>query len=357
MRARTGLSCLVRTLPLLAVALGGVVGVGCPADPGQRRRDPIATVGDVAIDDRRVLATLAQRGVARVPDKQGRQLVTRQILEQIIDEELVLQAAARDGVVVAEEAVNREVRKRADGYAPGSFQSVLTAEQLTLDSFREGIRRRLTQDAFLRARLSRLPPITDLEIQSRYDGTVAQEKRPAQVRARQVQMRTAEEAKHVLDEIRGRKLTVEQAAQKYSTGLEADAGGDLGWFAQGEMPRIFDICFILQPGQVSDVVASDYGFHIFQVVDKREQRTEPLAAVRDSIAEELLRERQSEEVETIIAGLRQEIPVAIAKDGVDRLVALLPEAPVTPAEVIDQGNARALDSHDDGVDPIPPLPK
>ncbi len=346
-------------LPVVVVGLGGVVGFGsaCPADPGQRKRDPIATVGDAVIDDRRVLATLAQRGVARVPDREGRQLVTRQILEQIVDEELILQGAKKAGVTVSSEAVDREVRKRADGYAPGSFQSVLTAEQLTLDAFREGIRRRLTQDAFLRERLALLPPITEVDIQARYDTTVAHEKRPPQVRARQVLLRTAEEAKHVLDEIRGRKLTTEQAAHKYSTGLEADLGGDLGWFAQGEMPRIFDICFILQPGQVSDVVASDYGFHIFQIIDKREERTEPLAAVRDQLNEELLRERQSEEVEKIIAGLRQETPVKVAKDGVDRLVALLPEAPVTPAEVVDQGNARSLDSHDDGVDPIPPLPK
>ena len=46
----------------------------------------------------------------------------------------------------------------------------------------------------------------------------------------------------------------------------------------------------------------------------------------------------------------------IAKDGIERLTALLPEAPKRPTEVIDQGNARSLDSHIDGaIDPIPPL--
>lgn len=347
-----------RTSLVLVVGASLLGALACPADPQAKKREPVAIVGDVVIEERAVLGTLAQRGVARVADPAARADVVSEILHQLVDEELLLQAAKKASITVAEESIDREVRNRAEGYGTGSFQSVLTAEQLTLDAFRDGIRRRLMQDQFLRVKLAGLPPITEAEIQSRYDTTFAQTKRPPQVRARQVLLRTAEEAKHVLGEIQTRKITTEAAAQKYSVGLEADVGGDLGWFAQGEMPKVFDVCFLLEPGQVStDVIASDYGFHIFQVIDKRPERTEPLAAVRDQIAEDLLRERQSAEVENILAGLRKETKVDIKKDAVKRLVALLPKAPSTPSEVIDEGNARALDSHDDGIDPIPPLPR
>ncbi len=330
--------------------------VGCPADPGARVREPIAVVGDAVVEEGEVLAILAQRGVARVADLEERKLVTSQILEQLVDEELLLQGASKASISVSEEAIEREIRHRGEGYGPGNFQIAMTAEQLTIDAFRNGIRRRLTQDAFLRVRLAQLPAITEAEIRATYDATVANERKPAQVRPRQVLVRTAEEARHVLELINTRKMTTEQAALKFSTGLEADAGGDLGWFAQGEMPRAFDICFVLAPGQVSDVVASDYGFHIFQLIDKREERTEPYRAVHDQIAEDLLRERQSAAVRAIIDELRHHTPVQVAKDGVDRLAALLPSAPVLPAAVLDQGNARALDSHIEGaVDPIPPL--
>lgn len=341
-----------------AVVVATLLNAACPADPSAHKHEPVAVVGDVVVDERAVLGILAQRGVARVADKAAREEVVKDILAQLVDEELLLQAAKKASITVAEESIDREVRNRAEGYGTGNFQSVLTAEQLTLDAFRDGIRRRLMQDAFLRVKLAALPPITETEIQSRYDTTFAQTKRPPQVRARQVLLRTAEEAKHVLGEIQTRKITTEAAAQKYSVGLEADVGGDLGWFAQGEMPKVFDVCFLLEPGQVStDVIASDYGFHIFQVIDKRPERTEPLAAVRDQISEDLLRERQSAEVENILAALKTEIPVQVKKDAVKRLVALLPAAPLTPSEVIDEGNARALDSHDDGIDPIPPLPR
>ena len=346
---------LLALCAVVGSSLGPVLG-GCPADPGVRGRDPIATVGESIIDERRVMAILAQRGVARVADLGERKLVTRQILEQLVEEELLMQGATTVGVTVSEEAVDREIRNRTQGCAAGSFQSVLTSEQLTMDSFRDGIRRHLTQDAYLRQRLGPRAPVPEAEIQALYDSTVALTKKPQQVRARQVLVRTAEDARHVLELIHTRKMTTEQAAVKFSVGLEADVGGDLGWFAQGEMPAVFDICFLFTPGQVSDVVSSDYGFHIFQLTDKRDERIETYKAVRDSLAEDLVRERQSAAVASIIADLHRQVPVRIAKDGIERLTALLPEAPKRPTEVIDQGNARSLDSHIDGaIDPIPPL--
>lgn len=345
------------TVPLVVALCAAAVLPACPADPSRKNRDPVAIVGSVVLDEAAVLPTLAQRGVARVIDNGERELVIREIVEQLVDEELLSQAAVKAGVTVPEEAVDREVRNRAEGYVTGSFQSVLTAEQLTLDAFRTGVRRRIAQDAFLRLRMAGLPAITPEEIQARYDSAWATVKKPPQVRARQVLLRTAEEAKHVLGEIQTRKTTTEQAAHKYSVGLEADVGGDLGWFAQGEMPKVFDICFLLEPGQISEVTASDYGFHIFQVVDKRPERIEPLSTVREQIGEDLLRERQSAAVASILADLRKETRVEIKKNGVAHLAVLLPVVKAPATAVIDEGNARALDSHDDGVDPIPPLPR
>ncbi len=344
---------VVRTATAVVV-LGSAALAGCPSDPRGPPRPPVAVVGDVQIDENRVLAVLAQRGVARIIDPAARKAVTRQIVEGLVDDELVLQAAAKAGVAVTPEAVEREVRARGEGYAPGTFQRVLTAEQLTISAFREGVRRRLTADAFLRAQFATLPAVTEDDVAARYAENVESMKRPAEVRVRQVLVRTTEEAHHLLDEIRANRLTVEQAAQKYSMGLEADRGGDLGWFARGEMPAAFDVCFALDKGQVSDVAISDYGFHIFQVIDARGPRTAELSDVRGKLVDELLRERQSAATATLLTTLRRQTPVVIAEEAVDHLVALLPPAPVTPAETVDQ-DGRALDSHEDGAASVAPL--
>ncbi len=340
---------------VLGIAVASAVLTACPADPRQRDPRPVAVAGALQIDQHEFLAVLAQRGVARMTDPEVRLKLARQILDQLIEEKMVLQAADAAGVVVSPDVVDRELRARTEGYPPGMFLRVLVAEQLTLDAFREGVKRRMTQDAFLRTQLAGLPPITDADIEAEYNRTMAQQKRPAQVRARQVLVRSAEEAAHVVDQIRTRRLTMEQAAIRFSEGLEAAEGGDLGWFALGDLPKVFEVCFVLEPGQVSDPQASEYGYHIFQVIEKRDERIEPLVAVRDRLYQRLSAEQQVNAAEAVIENLRAQHPTVVSESTLEAVVALLPEAPVTPIESVEQGGGRPLDSHVQGADPIPPL--
>ncbi len=352
----------VRGVALVALAgclVGSLIG-GCPADPRQAERRPVAVAGSaptgVRIEHDALLAVLSQRGVARVADQSTRQLVASQILENLIDEALLSSAAEQAGITVSDEAVDREMRARTEGYGPGTFLRVLGAEQLTLDAYRHGVKRRMTQDAFLRARMASLPVITDAEVENSYNATLSQRQQPAQVRARHVLLRTGEEARHVVEQIRMRKLTIEQAALRFSQGLEAQDGGDLGWFALGDLPKVFEVCFILEPGVVSDPVQSEYGFHVFQVIEKREARTAPLSAVRDEIFATLQRDQQANAAAEIIRELRAAHPVHIDNAELHAVVALLPDAaPEAPINTEELGNARPLDSHTHDVDPIPPL--
>lgn len=346
-----------RSATVLVVIVAAMALPGCPSDPRQRDDRPVAVAGPVTIEQHEFLALLARRGVARTADPAQRLAVASQILEQLLDEQLVLAAAEKAGITVGDDAVARELRSRTEGYPPGMFLQVLGNEQLTLDAFRDGVRRRMVQDAFLRARLGALPSVSDADVEAAWNQRWAHKKRPAQVRARQVLLRTAEEAAHVVEQIRSRKLSVEQAAVRFSQGLEAAEGGDLGWFAIGDLPRVFEVCFVLEPGVVSDPVSSEYGHHIFQVIEKRDEQVEPLSAVRDEIYEELLGERQAAAGEALMASLRAEHPITVSRQVLEGVVALLPPAPTAPEPEPHQGLGRSLDSHSQGADPLPPLPR
>src|SRR6185369_2917097 len=78
-------------------------------------------------------------------------------------------------------------------------------------------------------------------------------------------------------------------AKKYSEddGSKAN-GGDLDYFARGRMvPEFEKVAFTLEPGQVSDLVKSQFGFHIVKVIDKRPGATRPLDEVRSQIQDQL----------------------------------------------------------------------
>lgn len=333
-----------------------VVTAGCPADPRESAKSQVvAKVGDEIITEAELLASLAQHGTARI-EGAARSEVARAILDELITEHLMLQAAAKAGITVRDEDVEREVRSRAEGYPVGTFQRLLVAEQLTLKEFKEKVRRRLVQDAFLRARLAQEPAITEEEVKARFDATFKDQKVQEQVRARQILVKTAEEATHILEQVRGRKIGFEAAAAKYSTSPDADSGGDLGWFTRGDMPEVFDVCFNLEKGTISDVVISDYGFHIFQIVDRREEHKETFESARDKIEEEIVREHQDAAYQKLMTELRQQTKVVIHDSAVDRVVSLLPPPPVTPSEKPHDGEARSLDSLPSAIDPVPPLP-
>lgn len=345
--------------PLVLLLLGALTVAGCPADPRDKEKTHVlARVGDAELKDAALITALAQRGTARITDPAQRLAVAKVVLDEAIDEELVLLAAAKSGIVVRDDEVDRELRARTDGYPPGTFQRLLNAEQLTIAGLRDRVKRRLVQDAFLRARLAEAQPITDAELQARFDATLKDKKVPEQVRARQILLKTSEEAAHVLEELRGRKIGFEAAAQKYSAAPDAEDGGDLGWFGKGDMPDAFDICFNLEKNTISDVVGSSYGFHIFQVLDRREERPETLESARARLEEELVRERQTEQLQRLMAELRGGTPVVVNQEVFDRVLAMLPAAAAEPSTVLpEDATARALDSHGSAIDPMPELPK
>ena len=335
-----------------------VVLAACPNDPRDSKKSlVVARVGEQLILESELVSGLAQHGTARIADVTARNTVARAILDEMITERLMLQAAEKAGVTVRDDEVDREVRSRAEGYPAGSFQRLLIAEQLTLAEFKEKVKRRLMQDAFLRAKLAEAPAITEVELKAKFDAQMKDAKVGEQVRARQILVRTSEEAVHILDQLRTRKVTFEAAAQKFSTAPDAENGGDLGWFAKGDMPDVFDICFNLDKGAISDIVPSDYGFHIFQIIDRREEHPESFEAARDRLEEEVMRERQDEAYLKLVAGLKQQTPVRIFDERVAHVISLLPPPPVTPAELPpEDASARSLDSLPLAMDPVPPVP-
>ncbi|HEY4223483.1 MAG TPA: peptidylprolyl isomerase [Myxococcota bacterium] len=339
---------------LLAVV---VAASACPADPRDQKKDLLVVrFGDQEIKESELLVSLAQHGTARIADPTARNAVARAILDEMVIDRLMLAAAQKAGITVRDDEVDREVRSRAEGYPAGAFSRLLIAEQLTLPEFKQKVKDRLIEDAYLRAKLAEAPAITEAEIKARFDAEGKEQLVGEQVRARQILVRTSEEAAHVLEQIRTRKITFEAAAQKWSTAPDAADGGDLGWFSKGDMPDTFDVCFDLEKGTISDIVSSDYGFHIFQVVDRREEHPETYEAARDRLEEEIMRTRQDETYQHITNELKQGLHVQIVDAGVAHVVSLLPPAPVTPTEAPDDTQGRALDSLPTGIDPTPPVP-
>ena len=89
-------------------------------------------------------------------------------------------------------------------------------------------------------------------------------------------------------------------------------GGDLGFFARGTMPAAFDeVVFKLSVGGTSEVVSTEYGFHLFRVVEKKPARKRELNEVRNLIEEKLLAGLRAEAQKAYVAELRSKAVVSV----------------------------------------------
>lgn len=85
-----------------------------------------------------------------------------------------------------------------------------------------------------------------------------------------------------------------------------DDGGDLGWFPRGQMvPEFEDVVFNMEPGEISDVFQTPFGFHIVKLLDKRESGCRDFEDVRYEIENSIIEARKNEVIGQAVDNLRE----------------------------------------------------
>lgn len=205
------------------------------------------------------------------PEGQQRLLQTRaQILDWMIEQVLIEQAAAGMEISVGEEEVDAAVAQivqDAGGEEP--FRGRLERSGMTLQYLRTQLRAEL-----LRAR-----------VLEQVQKTVPE--RAEQVHARHILVDTQERAEHIRAQLEAGADFAQLARQYSQDESTRDTGGDLGWFPRGVLlaPGVEEAAFSLQAGQISPVVRSSFGYHIVQTLERKQD--EPISPQQ----QELLRER------------------------------------------------------------------
>src|SRR5262249_46833159 len=89
-------------------------------------------------------------------------------------------------------------------------------------------------------------------------------------------------------------------------------GGDLGWFPRGQMVDEFEkFAFALQPGHLSEIFRSPFGFHIVKLQERRPAGPQPLEEVREQIEQTLISEKRQRVLEQYLDKLRAQAKVEI----------------------------------------------
>jgi peptidyl-prolyl cis-trans isomerase C len=213
---------------------------------------------------------------------------SQRVLDELIDQLLLAQAARKGGFVMDETALNdRITRLGGESAANGGGESALTDWQQKYGYTPESFRLALTlaaEAAWQRDQIANGVP-----------------EAVEQVHARQILLLDADLADQVYGKIQSGADFATQAYQ-----YEPLTGGDLGWFPRGYLnqPAVEEAAFALQPEQVSEVIETPYGYHIVQVLEHDPQH--PLSSEarkflqHKAVADWLDAQRQQAQIEVLI---------------------------------------------------------
>ena len=277
----------------LLLCLCGLV-AGCSSEPVVEALPALIVINDQEITKADFLVEFEQ-SLQKDQQLSGieREELQRSFLVQLIDRELIHGEARRLNIALTDADVEVALQGYREDYPGSSFEEMLVERGLTLEAWREELKESLIMEKLLEQAVYSMVSVSDEEVAAYFKANRDQFDRPEQVRARQIVVADEAEGQEVLGILRQEHPFAEVAAE-YSLSPDAEQGGDLGFFGRGEMPPEFDaIVFDLPVKRLSDLVKSEYGYHIFLVEEKRK-------------AKRLNKKEASDEIRAILDGRKKE---------------------------------------------------
>jgi len=287
------------------VAVLVAVLTGCAAEPPREDRVVVDIGGrpvTVAEFDRFVASSVQKDQPFLAGD------VMKALFEQFIEEQLLLKAADEASVRADPDTVARRVAVIRNA----SSEDDSPPRDARLAGI---IERQVRIETLLEQKLFAELAVSEEEIASQFEDNRSFYQRPETVSVSQILVGARDDAESILGELRADPALFPELAERHSTGPEASRSGLLGNFGRGELPpSIEGTVFSLNENQVSEVVETDFGFHIFRVEEKSQATALPLEAVRDTIRVDLLRQKSADGLDRYVEELKEIYPVTIHRE-------------------------------------------
>ena len=238
------------------------------------------------------------------------------------------------GVVASDKEIEAEYHRRFDSVKieyieinPVKFRSIVqvSPEEVqaywgkNLAKYQMPERRSFQMLVVDEGKLASAITIPDAELRREYDQNKDSFRVPERVHVRHILLKTTDKPK---EEIAGIKAKAEEVLKQVRAGADfadlakknsedtasAAKGGDLDWVVRGQTVKAFeDAAFSLKPKEISNVITTEYGFHILQVMEKEEAHLKPFDEVKAQLADELKKRKVYDEVQRLADQARKEL--------------------------------------------------
>ena len=241
-----------------------------------------------------------------------------EVLNEMINRELIYQQTQKKGIKIKPEDVNKKIDEIKQRFPDQKqFETTLANMNMSEAKLKGQIEQRLAITNLIDQEIAPKVNITDEAAKAFYKDNPRLFERPEEVHAQHILIKVPEnatdkqkaEARKKLTEIKKRADAGEdfaKLAKENSEGPSSQNGGDLGYFSRGKMVPAFEkAAFDLKNNQISDIVETNFGFHIIKALDHREAQTLSFEEVQPKIVANLRNQGIQKEIEKYVAELRK----------------------------------------------------
>jgi len=218
--------------------------------------------------------------------------VASAILDQYVEEIILSEYASAHGVEIPAEQIASAVRNDAGA----------TVIEKRDDMRRQKLIAELAAD---------VATPTDIAVRAYYDQHAAEFRSGEEVHVRQILVHDENLANDIQQKLK-KGSSFDDLSSQYSLAPNAKKGGEIGFVARGELPKMFeDEIFALKPGSVSGVIRTDSSFHIFRVDERKPPGVVDLQTAAPVIRERLKEEEVRNRIAEVVGKARKEMPVSV----------------------------------------------
>lgn len=250
--------------------------------------------------------------------------IKKELLETLINRELLYQESRKKGYVIQPAELDSEFESIKARFAnQQGFQQALTDMDITEADFKEQVKRGLSIQKLLGKEIYEKLVVTDEESRWFYDNNPNFFEKPEQVRASHILAKMADDddeetkaaARQKIEDVQEKIKAgddFEQLARTYSEGPSRTQGGDLGYFDRQKMVKPFsDAAFRLQPGEISPIVKTRFGYHIIKVVDRKPETKLAYEDIKPRLEESLKKKKMQDAIAQYITEVKSQASIEL----------------------------------------------
>jgi parvulin-like peptidyl-prolyl isomerase len=242
-----------------------------------------------------------------------------QVFHKMIEDYSILTYGEKHNVKISDDELEQRFERKQKRLSKKDLESLLTEKEIPYHRWKNLVEDQIRVQYVMENMLGDDLKVSFGEIQTYYNKHRDEFKTTEEVHVRHIVTDSQDKANDILSRIqKGENFA--QLAVNHSISPDRARGGDLGFYSKGTMPKVFDQAFTLKKGEISSIIKSEYGFHIFKLLDKRPAGYKEIKDVMQGIQQKLFEAKLKATYKTWMAKIKKEVPVTLEEENLKSFI-------------------------------------